>query len=140
MSQTITVQNAFSSLIESGKDFQSLETPLVYCDGISNNSVNVTVIAPFHNNVYPDGAPTITASVGTDGNDVLIIPSYNKSIPLSSTYTQVVKISFSLSTGLNIVNNQAVINVTVDEEGQPDDNAVRFGDPRRKTKVIANGG
>lgn len=138
MSETINITNVSISQIDSGESFQSQESPLVYSSPVTNGQVTVGVIAPFHNNVDASALPTINATVGEDGNDVLITPSFNPDVPLSTTYTQVAKISFTLN---NIIlnQNQANINVTVDEEGLPDNNPDRLGDPKKKTKIIASG-
>ena len=140
MPETLPIQNVTIMQLDSGENFQSPENPLAYCSSVSQDSVNVTVIAPFHNNANLNANPQITGSVGADGNDVLIIPSYDQSVPLSKTYTQVAKISFTLYDVAVSSNGQATINITVDEEGLPDDNTDRLGDPRRKTVIIANGG
>ncbi|ARV10197.1 hypothetical protein BTO05_11320 [Winogradskyella sp. PC-19] len=139
MSETIKVSNVSISQIESGESFQSQENPLVYSSPVVNGQVTVGVVAPFHNNVDASVLPSISVSVGDDGNDVLITPSYNPQMPLSTTYTQVAKISFTLNdVALNM--GEAVINVTVDEEGLPDNNSDRLGDPKKKTKVTASNG
>ncbi len=128
------------SQIDSGENFESPENPLCYASSVVNGSANVSVIAPFHNNVYTDQTPQITASVSSDGNDVLILPKYNQNTPLSTVYTQVVKISFQID-GLEIDGSETTINITVDEEGLPEPtNPNRLGEPRRKTKIIVNSG
>lgn len=139
MSEAINVSNVSISQIDSGENFQSQENPLVYSSAVVNGQVTVGVVAPFHNNVDASAPPTINASVGENGNDVLITPSYNPQAPLSKTYTQVAKISFTLdSVALNKAG--AVLNISVDEEGLPDSNPERLGAPIRGTKIIANVG
>ncbi|SHG62101.1 hypothetical protein [Winogradskyella jejuensis] len=139
MPEAIIVSNMSIVQIDNGENFQSPENPLVYSSAVTDGAVNVTVIAPFHNNVNSDVLPTITATVGEDGNDVFIQPSYDASKPLSTIYTQVVKIAFTLG---DVATNMgsAVINVTVDEEGAPSSHPGGLAEPRRKTKVVASGG
>ncbi|WP_299113403.1 hypothetical protein [uncultured Winogradskyella sp.] len=132
--------NVTISQIDDGENFQSPETPLAYCSSLAEGAVNVTVIAPFHNNVYANQAPSIEVSAVEDGNDVSITPIYNHSIPLSTVYTQVIKISFTLTGPVLDGNGNVVINISVDEEGLPVTNPGELGDPVRKTKVITNGG
>ncbi|GGI56729.1 hypothetical protein [Winogradskyella haliclonae] len=131
--------NVTISQIDDGENFQSPETPLAYCSSLAEDKVNVTVIAPFHNNVYANQMPSIEVSGGEDGNDVSITPIYNHSTPLSAVYTQVIKISFTLTSPVLDGNGNVVINISVDEEGLTVTNPGELGDPIRKTKVITNG-
>lgn len=130
-----TISNAQSSLIDSGENFMSPENPLIYSSGNLNGNVNVSVLVPFHDNVYPDQTPVCSVDTSSGENNVSITPQYNATSPLSSIYTQVVKISFTLNGVVLNDDRSATINVTVDEEGLPE-SGVNLGEPKRTTKIL----
>lgn len=133
----IPVSEISISTIDSGASFSSSETPLVYSKTIDDNSLTVSVIAPFNARVNSNENPIISAVIGEDGsNDVAITPQTISNEDYSNIYTKIVLINFRLD-NISTENNQAAINVTLNEETQPD-NPDRLGAPLRKTKILAN--